>query len=654
MIVYNFAAEFASLVIILAVLLSFSRDYDAQTVQYRFLKFTYGVSFVSVLTTIVALLSGIPGSNMTLARVSNVIYFMVIPSGSLCYLIYAKLITAMKFDLPGYRKKLLPTLIPYGVYLLILIVGMACGKVFHVTQDEGYVRGDWFQLPYIIVTVNILWVVVTVCRHAKALHRDIIKTMLSTAVLAFAILLIQYHSPNTIMTGTLYTMSILGLHLYAQNVRKSTDQLTGIYNRMALVHTLNQHVHHNEGFSLYVFSLRGMKTINARYGIDFGDRILMHTAQTFVRCAGDSSVFRYDGDEFALLLPNHGKNHQQLLEHLVSQLDAPVVMDGNELNVELVYTRVDYSLFGNNVQDLLSAADYSLSILKRHSAGERYLYDPTVASALLQRNNTVELLKDAIAHNRIVMHYQPIYSVDDNCFTQAEALMRISREDGSLIYPGDFITLAVKTGLIVPMTYLILEQVCADLRHLLDTYGADLRLTSVSVNFPYLQFTDPKMPEKVNAILDKYAIPCHMIKIEITEREMVADTARTKAIMQDMIAQGYAFELDDFGMDYSNLSVVLDLPLDSVKLDRSLLLAAFEKAENATFFRHMVTAVSALGCMIISEGVEEQAQCDFIQDCGCDYIQGYHFSKPLPLSQFETVLTHASAAHSAHTDTATL
>lgn len=644
MIQYNFSAEFAALLIIITVLFSFSRDYDSPTMEYRVLKLTYWVALVSVIITITALWFGYPSDNpirIAVGTVSNVLYFIIVPSGTLCYLIYAKLITSLKFKQHQYKKELCPVLMTYGLYLVVLFVSMACGKVFHISSELGYVRGDFYQLPYIIAVVNILWVAITVIKHAKTLSRDIINIMLSTVCMAIIVLYAQYNDPNTIMTGILNIMSVLGLHLYAQNMRKSTDQLTGVYNRLFLIHTLETLATRKDSFSLYVFSFRGMKAINTRYGIEFGDRVLQHISKVFLRSANERWVFRYSGDEFALVLSHSQKNHGEILHNLISQLEATMTIDGTEISMEMVYARVDFPLFGETVQDLISAADYSISSLKQQTKGQRYLYDTKVVSDLIRRSDMVEQLKAALESDRLDIHYQPIYSVKEGTFTQAEALVRMRGNGEFLIYPGDFINLAVKTGLIVPMTYLILEHVCRDLRHLIDTYGSALPLSAISVNFPYLQFTDDHMPQKVMAILRKYNISPAMIKIEITEREMVADSNSTKKIMVELIEHGFAFELDDFGMDYSNLSVVLELPLETIKLDRSLLLATSEKEENKAFFCHLATAISALGCIMVSEGVEDKYQHDFVSSCGCEYIQGYYFSKPLPLPQLQAFLEQA-------------
>ncbi len=641
MIVYNISAEYAALIIVLAILFSFSRTHDTETVEYRFIKTMYWVALFNGLVTIAAIVSGAPGEgtlHMAVAWICNILYFVCLPAISLAFLIYAKLVTVLKFDRCHYQKKLFPVFIPYLIYLVVLTYALIQGKVFHMDTVVGYVRGEWYQIPYIIVAVNLIYAAVIITRNLKLLRRGLKRVILGTTAMAFFFLYIQFMSGNTILTGIIHTSCILSLHLHALNVKKDTDNMTGICNRVHLINNLSLRTEKQDPFSLYVFSLRGMKTINERHGIEYGDRVLMRVAEIFIDHADESAIFRYSGDEFALLLDASEKNHYALVASIVADLDTVQVIDDNEVTIDFIYTRVDYDLFGENPRELISAVDYSISSLKENPNGHRYLYDTAVVKALIRRTQIIQQIKDALEGDSFEVHYQPIYCQQTGNFTQAEALVRMRNCEGYLVYPGDFIDLAVKTGLIVQITYLILDQVCTDLRYMLDCHGAAFPIEAISVNFPYLQFTDSHMQERVMDILNRHQIPPSMIKIEITEREMIADTSATRQIMVEMEEKGFRFELDDFGMDYSNMSVVLGLPLESIKLDRSFLLSAFESEANMYFFRHLVQGILGIGSNIICEGVEEQEQLDFAISCGCQYIQGYFFSEPLNRDMLQNFL----------------
>lgn len=643
MIEYNLAAEYGAFIIVIAVLISFVRDYDNKTLGYKWLKLTYYMVFLTVVSTIAAMHLSAPGTGtvyLVLSYAANIIYFMLISSVTLCYILYAVVVTSLKYEENNYLKKLIPPCIPYIIYLVVLLTNIHNGKVFYITEAEGYVRGPWYALPYLLVVLHIIMVIAIIIRHRYLMHHSTIKIIGRTLVLAMIAMGIQFRNPEFIMTGIFNTMGILSIHLYIQNVRKSSDHLTGLYNRMAFMRHLEMMVNKNEDFSLYVFTARGFKMVNERYGIEIGDKALMNVANLFINVFQDEEVYRYNGVEFAVVLSRDGDRNVKLIREIKFILSDPVVIDGHEIVLDMVCARVDYKLFGTSVRELVSAADYTTSILKKSRGDVKYIYDPTVVKAIIEKNNLVRQLESAIANNLFEIHYQPIYSVEAKCFTQAEALVRMRNEHGRLIYPNSFIDVAEKTGLIIEMTYIILECVCRDMRKLLDRHGEHIPLEAISVNFPYLQFSALDMHEKVMEILKKYDIEPYRIKIEITERALIADAEMIKASMQDMDRDGFRFELDDFGVDYSNLLTFLKLPLHIVKLDRSLLLAAYETQQNKEFFQHIVAGINATDRTIVIEGVEEEEQLEFVLECGCSYVQGFYFSRPLPYEVFEDFLLY--------------
>lgn len=639
MIIYNLMAEYASLLVAVAILISFSRDYERQSASGQVLRVLYGMVILTSIVTIATTLWDVPGfTSWIIARnyIANTLYYTVLPSSTLCLLLYVITLTKFQGNETDLTRKLFPYTIPYLSYLLILFTNISNNKVFFITPTAGYVRGEWFQIPFVIGTVYVLWVFYVVCCNRKMIRGDAGIVIAFTILLDLVAMYIQFKNPNTIMTGLFNTLTMLTIHLYVQNVSKSTDSLTGVLNRSALRHRLNQRITRKEQFSLYVFSLRGFKTVNQRHGLEVGDQVLIAMSRILTSIFSKVEVFRYNGDEFALMLGTDVASNEALIGKLLPMIDRPLRVDGIDISLDIVYARVDYPSFGEDVKSLISAADYSISLLKEDGGDMRYLYDTTVVEKMTQRAKTLQRLKSAIADDRFVVHYQPIYSSRDNAFTQAEALVRMIGRDGKLIYPNDFIDLAEKTGLIIPMTYLVLEHVCADLRTLIDSHGSQLLLGSISVNFPYLQFTTSDMERRIDEILEKYNIPSSMIKIEITERALVADAHAVKSTMLRMNSEGFYFELDDFGVEYSNIHTFLSLPLTIIKLDRSLLLSACETPQNTAFFQHLVAGIHGTDRITIVEGVEEHDQLSMVLDCGCEYVQGYIFSKPLPFDAFSS------------------
>lgn len=641
MLEYNIAGEYAMLFIIFVILISFVRDYEEKTPTNLFLRLIYVIALFSSLATVICVETSGPGvaeKHIPFVYGINIIYFALLPSLTTCYLMFCMVITSIGSNIATLKKYIISAAMPYILYLLVLFTNISNGKVFSVTGTAGYVRGEWFQLPFFIAGVNIILILSLIFVQRKAIHQETKIVVFLNMLLGAVLLSVQWVHSEVLMTGLYNTMSILAIHMYTQNKQKAVDQLTRAKNFVALRYSLGEKIRKEEDFSLYVFSLRGFKSINERNGLEFGDKVLQTVTRELLQFLPYDVVFRYGGDEFAVLLKKEPESEelvQGILEHLKNPFDIEHI---DTIHLDVICARVDHKLFGNSIKELVSAVDFSLSLLKQTHGEPRYLYDTAVVQSIIAKTKMIQQIKDAIENRMFQLCYQPMYSIKDQRFTQAEALVRMQDGEGGLISPNAFIDIAETTGLVVPMTFVILDIVCDDYRKLLDIHGEDMLLQSISVNFPYHLFLSPNVEQSVMEILEKYNIPPKRIKIEITERTFISDDQLTKDVMNSMREKGFIFELDDFGVDYSNMSTFLNLPMQIIKIDRSVLLSAMEHENNMIFFRHLVEGIHATGRIIIVEGVEDEAQLDFILDSGCEYIQGYFFSKPLLFKPFSAFI----------------
>ncbi len=631
---YNLVAEYTSLVIVMAILVSFLRDYESRNLRYKFLYAMYVSTFLSSLATISSthLANGVDfGLPYAFVYCVMLLYFILLPSVSLMFLLYAFVLTNFKEDEKNYFKKLMPVMVPYIIYLIALSLNVFNSSIFSITSGFLYVRGPFYQLPFVIILVHIFMLLFLTIKNMNTIYKEIMQVLSFTFIFSSSITIVQLFIDNISFSGIAHTLSILLVHLYIQNVRKSADHLTGINNRITLTHKLNEAIKKNEVFSLYILSIRNFKGINERYGLETGDKILQYIAQTLSKNFKYNNIFRYSGDEFAIISKFDTPDFFNNVLNTVISFDKSFSVDNIDIVLDLVFTKVDYPQFGTNTKDLISAADYSIRTLKENNLNSKYLYDISILKNMNEWHSMTNKIKNAIENDLFVVHYQPIYSLDDNQFTHAEALVRMRDSSGEILYPNSFISLSEKTGLIVKITYKVLEIVCRDLRYLIDNSKLPSNFESVSINFPYYQFDNLTMVDNVLEILNKYNIPPSMLNIEITERTLISDDMPIEQIMQTMQEKGFVFELDDFGIDYSNMNVFLKLPLDIIKIDRSLLLSAAKSNENAEFFKHLILGIKATNKKIIIEGVEDENLRDFCISAGCNLLQGYLYSKPISL-----------------------
>jgi EAL domain-containing protein (putative c-di-GMP-specific phosphodiesterase class I) len=237
----------------------------------------------------------------------------------------------------------------------------------------------------------------------------------------------------------------------------------------------------------------------------------------------------------------------------------------------------------------------------------------------------------AMDEDRVVVYYQPIYSVQEKCFVSAEALVRIKNPDGSLMPPGRFIPVAERTGSIKRLGEIVFEKTCGFIRdNDLGQYG----MHYIEVNLSVEQCENTELADRYIGIMKRYGIDPAWINLEITETGSIKTRNNLLRNMEKLIEYGVHFSLDDFGSGESNLNYIVDMPVQIVKFDRDMTQSYFEN-EKAMFIMYAAgNMVHDMGLRIVSEGVETQEQFRAIVDFGVDYVQGYYFSKPLPQDEF--------------------
>ncbi len=597
----------------------------------------YYITFFAILATIASIITVNYYTMYPLEVVEffKVLYFFFSPLLAPLYVIYAMSIVYNKMNLKALVTKFFPILVPYIIYTLFVFSNYFHHLIFRISPEEGYVRESWVRVSYYIAFFYLAVLIIFTILHRKSAQAKVLSVICLNFILSTAVFSLQIFFPLVQLSGLSCISGLLVVHLYVLSVSKSMDSLTELNNRQSLTYQLIQLCGNSTPFSLAVFSLRNFKGINERFGLNVGDEILIDMANRLRDMLPANHLYRYNGDEFAYLeLYPDSQQFNSQLKTVTDRMYEPFDVGKTSLKLDVIYARVDFPEFGLDAKAIVSAVDYSVSSVKKNLGETNFFYDPSICDHMKRRNHIIDRLKKAIDNDGFEIHYQAIYSTTHDNFPLAEALIRLKRSDEQPISPGEFIPIAEEIGLITRITYIVLEKVCGDLRSMLDRHGNALELKSISINFPYVSFLQRSTLEDVTEILQRYNIPPSMIKMELTERTLVSDTGTTRFIMDEFIKQGIEFELDDFGVEYSNLSLFFDIPIKIIKFDRSLVYSATADPDRRKFFEHIIHAVKSLDLKMVMEGVEEQELVDYLVGCGCDYIQGYVFTKPLQYNEF--------------------
>ncbi len=635
---YNLVAEYASLIVICIAIIGFALDEDKSSTRYRALRWMQFATLISIIVTIWSLITAdyFMYFPVWVVELFKYLYFLTSPILAPIALIYAITVMYPKTHKIDFAKKYSWAWIPYAIYCGIILTNGIHRFIFTISPTEGYVRGEFFKITYVISLLYILLVILFAIKNIKTPQRNILLVICFNLFVCSLIFCAQLIFLEVQLSGLACVSGVLIMQFYVHNVTQKTDSLTELYNRATLTISMEKLCKAGTPFSLFVFSIRNFKGVNERNGLKFGDDILEQVGRRLREYLHHRQIFRYSGDEFALLLPNYKTSENQNIEKLYEGIKEGYEIKNHMANLDFLHARVDYPEFGNKAEEIISAMDYSLFIAKKESDETSCFYEISVCDKMKRRNYVIERIKKALRADGFEAYYQPIYSARKKDFTMAEALIRFKEEEGEFISPAEFIPIAEETGLIDRITRKMIELVCVDYRKMLDSLGENIRVKSISINFPYEFFRKEGAADEVEKMVRKHNILPEQIKIELTERVLATDVDKNLKIMNEFTVRGFAFELDDFGVEYSNFNMFFNVPIHIVKFDKSLVENSTRDEQRKDFFAKFVVAIKAVDkdLEIVMEGVETEEIKDFLLECGGDYIQGYIYSKPLPWREY--------------------
>ncbi len=416
------------------------------------------------------------------------------------------------------------------------------------------------------------------------------------------------------------------------------DALTGLPNRTLLhdrlAHTLRLMERDASSLALLLLDLDRFKEVNDTLGHQAGDALLRQVAARMRDAVRASdTVARLGGDEFAVLLPGAERDGAvHAAQTLLAALVSPVTVEGQTVHVGVSIGIAVTPAHGHEAAVLLRHADVAMYIAKRGGSGYA-VYDPRHDGYSTGRLMREAELRQALATHELVLHYQPLVDLRTGQTTGVEALVRWTHPTHGLLAPDAFIPLAEQTGLIVPLTRWVLEQVVAQQA----AWARAGRPLAVAVNLSVRTLHDERLPETLAWLLRRSAIAPEQVTLEITESVLMADPAQAHAVLTRLSALGVRVAIDDFGTGYSSLAYLKQLPVDAVKIDKSFVqsMGATETTKDTAIVRSIIELGHNLGLMVVAEGIEDRETWAHVRALGGDVAQGYYMSRPLPLPSLD-------------------
>jgi diguanylate cyclase (GGDEF)-like protein/PAS domain S-box-containing protein len=421
------------------------------------------------------------------------------------------------------------------------------------------------------------------------------------------------------------------------------DPLTSLPNRNLFKDRLRNEIKKSQRsgllLSLIFIDLDHFKDINDSLGHAAGDQLLKIVAQRIMSCVRETdTVARLGGDEFAVILPDIGDKPrtEKISQHIIQELSQPLILDKNRIN-QYISASIGIAFYpedGLNMEILMRNADMAMYKAKSEGRNRVSQFTPSMQRAAQERILLTNDLRNALRNNELQIYYQPIVNLSDHSIIKAEALLRWQHPQHGMINPAAFIPLAEESGLILPVGEWVFDQCSNQIKRWHKQFG---HIIQISVNKSPMQFNQRNKyswPDKLAGL----NLPGNSINVEITEGLLLKNSPNVRAILKEFRTAGIEISIDDFGTGFSSLSYLKEFDIDYLKIDRSFTSNLNKNKTDHALIEAIILMAHKLDIKTIAEGVETQLQQDLLMELGCDFVQGYFYSSPVPIEEFEKLI----------------
>ena len=420
------------------------------------------------------------------------------------------------------------------------------------------------------------------------------------------------------------------------------DELTELPNRSLFRQALNKALQRAERsgkmLSILFFDLDRFKNINDSLGHDAGDEVLRAVAERLTACVRKIDVVaRFGGDEFAVLTEGLTAADQAstVARKILETLSKPMILAGRQYRPAASIGISTYPTDGRDAQSLLKNADIAMYRAKEDGRGTFQFYSDQLNTHSVQRLEFESNLSNALTNHEFVLYYQPKVDLATGRVAGLEALIRWVSPQFGFVPPGDFISIAEETGLIVPMGRWVAQTACVQNRAWQKGGLPPLR---IAINISARQMSDKGLVAFLSETIKKTGLTVESLELEITESAVMSNQEHAEKVLNELKGLGFHLTMDDFGTGYSSLAYLKRFPFDSVKIDQSFVRGIPESKDDEAIVEAIIAMAHSLQLKVVAEGVETKEQYDFLRTLGCDQIQGYYFSKPIPSNEIVMLL----------------
>lgn len=548
------------------------------------------------------------------------------------YAVYIIITTEQKIG--KWTKLVLGLLNVYG--LVLIVMNIKCQWLFGIDEQGYYVRSEQVYLYYIVAIVYLLFSLQHLLRFGKVVEWSKKISLYMFIILPYLCAWLQYEIPGFFIESFGMTISLLWIYLSAPRMDRMMDSETGVMNQYAFSKKIVQMLENKQNSFIMVMRFRDKSSMQSKYGLETYKKLMRETSCLLCDKAGRERVYYLQDGRFAVeVLKTEEKDAKGEADEILKILRKTWKIYGRDIEVWAVGALLVLPSDVKNINDVYNYLEY-LEIMPSLKNGSTY-EGRHLDIAYMRRYDEIERAIDrALIQTSFDVYYQPIYSTKEKRIVAAEALLRMYDEEMGFVSPDEFIPIAEKNGKIIEIGHLVLEKVCQFLqKEDIRKYG----IHYIEVNLSIIECIQKELPQRIEELMKKYKVDCTQINLEITETALAQNHAILAANMKKINEMGVTFSLDDYGTGYSTITYMMTLPFKIVKIDKSILWSSFQNEKAMIALCASINMIKDMDMEIVVEGVESEEMATKLAELGCDYLQGFYFSKPLPEKQFKEYLT---------------
>ncbi len=565
--------------------------------------------------------------------IGNMAYLLAFNTIPAIYLFY--LLSMIKKREKWSRQEKILIFLPVIVSYFLILTTPLTKLIFSYDAVNRYVHGPLFSLLYGIAMLYLLLSLYLSIRYRSRLTYGQRVSVVFYNVSCMLAVVIQIIYSNILILQFVLSVSLMLASLSLENTRDDEDNTFGIYSRSGFIKRGNVAIDEKKEFHVLGVNIIGYSNIREMLGVEQSNLFVKQIIETLIPKIRPMYMFVVSQGQFTLFTDDKSLDLNRIIENIYAEFEAPILFAGTKIDVDVYLYRLDYPDNVQTMEDILDIIDFSKETASAHIEKDIMRASEEILQKKRQENHIDHLLQTAVREKRLEVYYQPVYATETRHIVSAEALLRLRDEDGSFISPEIFIPMAEKNGRIIEIGEFVFREVC---KMLAKERPWEQGLKFIEVNLSVIQCMQKDLHERLTAIMRETGISPKFINLEITETATADSKDTLRGNMEPLIAEGVTFSLDDYGTGYSNTAGLLMYPFSIIKIDKSVLWYAMEDERAMRALRHTAAMLKDLDLHIVVEGVETKEQLEYLTEIGCNYVQGFYFSKPVPLGLFLDLL----------------